>query len=763
MKISFTPVKAIMAGLLSIVIVVATVLIHGHLAGPDTFVTAFFNNKITGAPLTITYPFDGAVFPPEICSPTVRWTDPNHGVKRWLISIAFDDGSARIDNFSDGLKWTPSDRQWQVIKSHSVKQKATIIVIGVRSLHAVSSGHSNLRTSTDMVGAPLFYREVTLPFKEAVKDPSKIRWRFGSITKGTCPPVVLENLPVCGNCHSFSADGKTLGMDVDYANDKGSYAIVPVTKFITLDSTDIITWNDYRKEDKQPTFGLLSQVSPDGRWVASTVKDLSVFVPKPQLDFSQLFFPVKGIIALFDRTTRAFSELPGANDSTFVNSNPVWSPDGKRILFIRSRVYNLNLKNGPQQVLLSEEQCADFLKNGKLFLYDIFQVPFNGGKGGQASPLIGASDNGMSNYFPRFSPDGKWVVFCRSRSFSLLQPDSKLYIVPSQGGTPRLMNCNRDLMNSWHCWSPNGKWIVFSSKTFSSYTQLFLTHIDDHGMDTPPVALEWLTSSDRAANIPEFVNAPDTAIAGIHERFVNDISYLRAAREYVVAYDFSSTILNLFHKALAINPKNARAHYDLGTILATQHKEDEAEEHFQEAIRLDSTLLMAYCNLATAYAYQGRLDDAASSYRKAIAMSAGGSERRQKDGLKKESAPEAENRQALVYAHTNLALIHVKNGSYAKAIDEYGAAMRIDRSSPDLHCGLGDIFLLQGSLQKAKLAYGRAIELKPDFERAYYNLGVVFQKLNEPQKAADAWENVLKINPDNENARTNLQAARSRE
>jgi Flp pilus assembly protein TadD len=759
MKITVRSKRTVVLEFSIIAVMAAGCLLYLRLCGPDRYFSAFSNNRITGPAISVIYPFDGTLFPPEICAPTIRWTDPNHGVKKWLISIVFEDGSARIDHFCDSLTWTPSVGQWQTIKSHSVKQKATIIVIGIRSWHAVSCGRADLHTSTDVVGAPLFYREVTLPFKEAVKDPSKIRWRFGSITKGTCPPVVLENLPVCGNCHSFSADGKTLGMDVDYANDKGSYAIVPVATSMTLDTSDIITWNDYRKQDKQPTFGLLSQVSPDGRWVASTVKDLSVFVPKPQLDFSQLFFPVKGIIALFDRTTRAFSELPGANDPTFVNSNPVWSPDGKRILFIRSKVYNLNLKKGPQQVLLSEEQCADFLKNGKLFLYDICQVPFNDGKGGQATPLIGASENGMSNYFPRFSPDGKWVVFCRARSFSLLQPDSKLYIVPSQGGTPRLMNCNRDLMNPWHCWSPNGKWIVFSSKTFSSYTQLFLTHIDDHGMDTPPVALGWLTSSDRAANIPEFVNAPDTAIKGIHEHFVNDISYMRAAREYVVAYDFSGTILNLFHKALEINPKNAQAHYDLGTILATQHKEDEAEEHFQEAIRLDSNLLMAYCNLATSYAFKGRLDDAASYYEKAIARNIGKAGRMPKS----EPAPEAENTQALIYAHTNLALIYVKAGAYAKAIREYGMAMKIDRSSPDLYCGLGDIYLLQDKFQEAKSAYGRAIELKPDFERACYNLGMVFQKLNQPRKAADAWEKVLKINPDNENARKNLQTAPSRE
>jgi hypothetical protein len=66
----------------------------------------------------------------------------------------------------------------------------------------------------------LFYRDVNLPFAEAVKDPSTIRWRFGSLDKPTVPPVVLEKLPVCGNCHSFSRNAEYLAMDVDYANNK---------------------------------------------------------------------------------------------------------------------------------------------------------------------------------------------------------------------------------------------------------------------------------------------------------------------------------------------------------------------------------------------------------------------------------------------------------------------------------------------------------------------------------------------------------------
>ncbi|GAH57192.1 unnamed protein product, partial [marine sediment metagenome] len=289
------------------------------------------------------------------------------------------------------------------------------------------------------------------------------------------------------------------------------YVITTVSRETVLHKDKIITWSDYRREDKQLTFGLLSQISPDGRYVISTVKDRSVFSPVPDLWYSQRFFPIKGILVVYDRRTKKFSALPGADDQSYVQSNPMWSPDGKTILFARGEAYELkNLKDRSAAVIMREE-AQEFFEGGKKFRYDLYRIPFNAGKGGKPHPVPGASGNGKSNYFARFSPDGRWVVFCQAETFMLLQPDSTLYIIPAEGGEPRKMRCNRvGKMNSWHSWSPNGRWLVFASKANSPYTQLWLTHVDAQGNDAPPVLLERFTAPDRAANIPEFVRvAPE--------------------------------------------------------------------------------------------------------------------------------------------------------------------------------------------------------------------------------------------------------------
>jgi len=348
---------------------------------------------------------------------------------------------------------------------------------------------------------------------------------MGSV-RGGAPRKMLDNMPVCANCHSFSGIGPTLAMDVDYGNDKGSYILVQAKDTCLLLPEDIISWSNFKKDEGEPTFGLLSQISPSGKYVLSTVKDLSVFVAvDDNLAYSQLFFPIKGIIGIYNVESKTFSELQGASDPKYVQSNPVWSPDNITILFARTDMYINEKVRKYGNALLNIDDVKEFRDGHKEFKFDIYSVGFNDGMGGIPQPMKDASFNGKSNYFPKYSPDGKWIVFCQAENFMLLQPDSKLYIMKADGTNARLMNCNTENMNSWHSWSPNGHWLVFSSKVESLYTRLYLTHIDENGYDSPPILLENLVFEKRAANIPEFFPGNASDFNTIKDEFSNTAPY----------------------------------------------------------------------------------------------------------------------------------------------------------------------------------------------------------------------------------------------
>jgi tetratricopeptide (TPR) repeat protein len=646
------------------------------------------------------YPLNGTLFPPEIVPPEFRWEDGNPQASTWLVRVELGDGRPPVDCLTRQKLWIPTVKDWERIKTASKEQEARVLVIGVRPgdpVQVVSATTLAIRTSKDQVGAPLFYREVNLPFVEAVKDPSRIRWRFGSVASMQRPPVILENLPVCGNCHSFSQDGRLVAMDVDYANSKGSYVIAPVKKQMVLATSDIITWNDYKKEDGEQTFGLLSQISPDGRYVLSTVKDKSVFVPMRDLAFSQLFFPIKGILCVYDCQTKVFSPLPGADDPQYVQSNPSWSPDGKHVLFARCKAYDLQNTTGQGKVLLTREECKEFVEDGKPFLFDLYRVPFNEGRGGVAEPLAGASNNGVSNYFGRYSPDGKWIVFCRARSYMLLQKDSELYILPAEGGQARRLECNTSRMNSWHSWSPNGKWLAFSSKAWSDYTQLCLTHIDQAGQASPAVLLSHLTSPDRAANIPEFVNAKPDAIVKINEQFLNDNSFVRAGNEFYRQGAADNAVAEYNH-ALKLNADNVEAHQKLGFLLYNvKNQPQEGMMHLLRTLELDPHNPRAHYDLGMALLYQQKIEEAAK--------------------------------------HLAEALRQMPNG-----LDEQYTPMRV-------HFHLGEALLLTGKSKEARAHLARVLELDPQHAEANYRMALALADLGQTDQALLHYGRAVKANP----------------
>lgn len=714
------------------------------------------------ARITIDYPLADSIFPPDFAPPTLLWRDPSEEATVWVIEVSFASGAAPIRITAPGEPYRlgeidpravadtneppkltpeqaaartlrPDGPTWETIKKRSVDRPAIITITGHRDARLgppVSRGRVSIRTAREPVGAPIFYRDVPLMPTETEKGVIKplaragiplIAWRLRNVAE-TESRLLMTGLHTCANCHSFSADGKTLGMDLDGPrNDKGMYALAAVQPHMAIRNEDVISWTTFLgRPQGDLRVGFMSQVSPDGRYVVTMISGWQQEAspgagagpgrrPRRQLisnfyvanfkdyGFLQVFYPTRGILAVYDRTTGRLAPLAGADDPRYVHTGAVWSPDGRYLVFARAEARE-PYPEGRQMAAYAGDPNETPLQ------YDLYRIPFNEGRGGTAEPIAGASRNGMSNNFPKVSPDGKWIVFVQCRNGQLMRPDGQLYIVPASGGRARRMRANTPRMNSWHSFSPNGRWLVFASKARSPYTQMYLTHIDEEGNDSPAILIENATAANRAVNIPEFVNIPPDGLLKI------DVPAVEFYRIFDLAWEAAgqgrhAEAVPLWRQALELSPADARVHMNLAVSLTNLGQAGEALRHYRKAVELDPDYPEAHMNLGAALAAAGRI---------------------------------------------------------AEAIPHYEKALELDPEYLEVHSNLGAALAAAGRLEEAAAHYRKALELKPDFAEVHSNLGVALARLGRLEEAISHFERALKSNPNSAEIHNNLARALAR-
>jgi tetratricopeptide (TPR) repeat protein len=719
--------------------------------------------------IIVDYPSEGSIFPPDIIPPLFQWRDSSATATVWKVEVRFGERAPHIELWSGGEKmdvgeldntlvgyvpptlipeqaeahtWRPNEKVWSTIKNHSIRQPATVVISGYTSRNAnepVSSGLVEIQTSTDPVGAPILYRDVPLlpvskeqiergvikPLPDSVLPDIKWELRYISAPKSN---VVMQALPTCANCHSVSRDGKTLGIDVDGPqNDKGLYALLPVHKVSTISTDYIVRWSAFSDPDKtaQKRFGFMSQISPDGKYVITSV-DVPGAHGRRIADrlyngsftfygFGQVFFPTRGVLAWYSRESRTLQPLPGADDPDYVQTSAFWSPDGKYLVFSRAKARD------PFAPAQAPAKYAND-PNETQMQYDLYRIPFNDGKGGKAERVVGASENGMSNNFPKVSPDAKWIVFVRNKNGLLMRPDSQLYIVPFEGGVERRLNCNLKIMNSWHSFSPNGRWIVFSSKWPSYYTHMYLTHIDENGNDSPAILVENATAANRAVNIPEFVNIPPGGLERIEAPATDFYKLFDNAVAFSEKKQYDSAV-PAWQKALALDPDDPRAHDNLGVALAETSKLDEAIAEYRKSLELNPGSSHTHNNLGSALAEKGMLDEAFGHFAKAVELNPDNASAQINLGnalaLKKEQRSEA--------------LIHLRRG------------VELDPDSASGQNDLGIALARDGRLDESIEHIQRAVALAPDAPDYRYNLGRVLAAKGDFTSALPQFEQAAKL------------------
>jgi tetratricopeptide (TPR) repeat protein len=168
------------------------------------------------------------------------------------------------------------------------------------------------------------------------------------------------------------------------------------------------------------------------------------------------------------------------------------------------------------------------------------------------------------------------------------------------------------------------------------------------------------------------------------------------ARAQVACWLNSET---LWAHTLACTSDSAIAHNDLGNILLSKKRWDEAIAHFQKALEIKPDYTEARYNLGNALLYKNRMDEAVTQYEKALQINPN-----------------------YAVAHNNLGYVLLHKGRVDEAIVHFQKALEIKPDYTEAHYNFGNALLHKGRVDEAIVHFQKALEIKPDSLGALNNL-----------------------------------------
>jgi Flp pilus assembly protein TadD len=196
-------------------------------------------------------------------------------------------------------------------------------------------------------------------------------------------------------------------------------------------------------------------------------------------------------------------------------------------------------------------------------------------------------------------------------------------------------------------------------------------------------------------------------------------------------------VLN-FGEALRIKPDDATVHNNLGGALVSMGRLEEATSHFREALRSSPEYMDAHYNLGNSLLAAGKPEEAIPHFREVLRVN-----------------PDDAN------VHNDLGSAFVMQGKLAEAAREFERALRLDPENAYAYYNLGYVLARQGKLAEAQHHLEHALRLKADDADTHNELGSVYARQGNLAQAIDQFEAALRLNPENADAQDNLRRARA--
>jgi tetratricopeptide (TPR) repeat protein len=208
----------------------------------------------------------------------------------------------------------------------------------------------------------------------------------------------------------------------------------------------------------------------------------------------------------------------------------------------------------------------------------------------------------------------------------------------------------------------------------------------------------------------------------------------------------------LLRQVIERNANYANVYNMLGVIASQRGTAERAVELFRRALAVNPTYREARLNLAITLAEMGAYQEAVRE-----AEEVGG------PAASPAGRPEAGVLAALANAHADLAAKYHALRMYADAVQECDKALRLRPDFPDIHHRRALSCLELGDVAGAGAALARALELNPNYVEAHVRFGVLYRRTDRLEEAVAAWKRALALNPTHPLARIYLaQATASR-
>lgn len=247
--------------------------------------------------------------------------------------------------------------------------------------------------------------------------------------------------------------------------------------------------------------------------------------------------------------------------------------------------------------------------------------------------------------------------------------------------------------------------------------------------------------------------------------------FRRNAHTYGVAFfqhGFLKEAEQAFHQAVAANPEDADAFYNLGTLYLRRNSPEEAQHNLEQAVKLRPSYVEAWNNLGMLAAQRGNNEAAIANFQRSLELrpsyatallNLGNVYRRQGDldAAEKYLKRAGEIDPASAEINYNLGMLYARKNQTALAEQYLENAAKLRPDYCDALNNLAVLLIQQQRYSEAETKLNTCIEAAPSFDQAYLNLARIYVVLNDKAKARTTLEELLKKQPQHKMAQQMLQ------